>query len=952
MGMNLPKWSIILMLFAFSVFAMAGGNGVNAYMEGWSETHPTDGDVFWGVSGPFDFDGDAYDEIIAYSDDGGITLQMYEATADNEWANVWTYTIADVVWSRDLADQTGDLDRNGYPEFYVCGKGDLTYNSIFVFELDSLSEDLNFNLVSEFDPEELAGLVSESGTDVKTVQAHDLDADGVTELLLSDGGGTDFVAVISLDTLSTFEFPNWIVEFTDQSFCCSVYGAEVGDFDNNGTNNFAMVEWDYNGIAFFDVLGEDDYELIQFTDDVTAYDGGSLRSMESADVDGDGYDEIYVASTAGNVLLYSIGGDLADFDKTTDVYTIFDGSADGWAFNGAHMGNTDIWHGSADGLDYIITSDSSGILDLEYNGSGLVTDPASWDAYVIPTDVATWQDATTGDFDFDGLDEFLVVTTEAPLVQVFEHDGWNYVADVDTRPVVADTSAVDPVTPGFQTRGVHAGSDLDQDGLQEIIITDYTVAGVHIYEVVSDNTIEWVNTLSTEETSYWASPRHAFTGDLDGNGVGEVIYMSMRDAAEEGNGISVWEWDGVVGSDNYTNYVVPIMIADGTELDRYYGDRTLNIGDPDGDGQTEVLISNNGNTGATYDIHMIAHVEGTFASGFYSLVSEFETNKDAPEWGGSPGYGQPNVTDLDNDGDGEVCFFSWNNNTVMVVETVGEDEYEIQSATMIDTAGNDAVVYGTTVVSDIDGDGVEEIYGGMLYGSWIWKVNAVSDVADITFDDVTVVSDFGAAWDVTSGDGDGDGVDELYSVDYNHARVYEWDWNGLTWDMSVVSNFSSIMGGFAVDFADDLDGDGYPEVVQGFLIPPFEPYGPPYYEDNPLGYTFAVNELGSTVGVDDEWTIITPADYKLSQNYPNPFNPNTTIEFTLPLAKDNVNVIVYNMLGQEVVRLANNASYSAGTHNVTWNSMTADGTPAAAGLYIYELRTGNVSITEKMTLIK
>ena len=54
----------------------------------------------------------------------------------------------------------------------------------------------------------------------------------------------------------------------------------------------------------------------------------------------------------------------------------------------------------------------------------------------------------------------------------------------------------------------------------------------------------------------------------------------------------------------------------------------------------------------------------------------------------------------------------------------------------------------------------------------------------------------------------------------------------------------------------------------------------------------------------------------------------------------------------EIVRLADNASYSQGTHSVSWNSMTANGTPAAAGVYIYELRSGNVSKTAKMILVK
>ena len=956
MGMNLPKWSFTLLLIALASFALADGNGVNSYNLSWTDNVPTDADGFWGVNGPFDFDADGLSEVLTYTDTDGLTLYLYENAGDNAWELAWSYALLGAFDSYDCADQTTDLDGDGIRELIVGGSGDSggLFPSLFIFELDTAAVNaggISFDLVASLNPAEVADIPSGGpyATSTKTILASDLDGDGVTELLHYDGR-THTVSVMSLDPESNFDFPNWIVEFTDNSFCCSAYGAVVGDFDNNGTNNFAMVEWDYNGISFFDVLGEDDYELIQFTDDVTVEDGGSLRSLAAADFNADSLFEIILASTSGDVLIYSVGEDLADFDATTDVYNVYHYEV---GFSGAKLGNTDIWRSPSDGPDLIIATDSSTILDLEYVGGvgGDPTDPASWMAYEIDTDlgITTWQDVTLGDFDRDGLDEIYAVTTESTTSAVYEHAGWNLVANVDVRPTMIDTTA-NPATPGAQTRGVAVGSDLDGDGRQEVIITDYAVYGVHVYEVAADNTLEWMTTLSTDSTTFWGTPRHVITGDLDNDGKGEIIYMSFRFSSEAGNGINVWEWDGVVGSDNYIQYVVPVAVG-GTVVDRYHGERTINVGDPDNDGQQEILISNNGNTGATYDIHMIAHIDGDFESGFYSLVSEWESNKDATEWGGSPGYGQANVTDLDGDGDKEVCFFSWNSNTMLVVESTGEDSYEIQTAVVIDSALTDKAAYGTTFVTDIDGDGSDEIYGGSYDNegpnNWLWQVTGGDDAADISFEngDVNIIAPYGAPWDVTGGDGDGDGVDEIYSVDYGHGRIYQWDYEGGMWNMTVVSNFTNTMGGFGLDFANDLDGDGHPELVQGFLEPA-------YTSGNPYGYIFSVSELGATVGVDNKWTIITPDDYKLRQNYPNPFNPSTTIEFTLPLAKDNISVIVYNMLGQEVVRLADNASYGPGTHSVTWNSLKANGSPAAAGVYIYELRSGNVRKTAKMTLVK
>jgi hypothetical protein len=88
-----------------------------------------------------------------------------------------------------------------------------------------------------------------------------------------------------------------------------------------------------------------------------------------------------------------------------------------------------------------------------------------------------------------------------------------------------------------------------------------------------------------------------------------------------------------------------------------------------------------------------------------------------------------------------------------------------------------------------------------------------------------------------------------------------------------------------------------------------------------------------------------PKNFNLSQNYPNPFNPSTKIEFDIPITQ-NVELNVYNILGQKVVTLVN-GEVSAGVHSVTF-----DASHLASGVYIYQLRGGTVSITKKMLLTK
>ena len=63
--------------------------------------------------------------------------------------------------------------------------------------------------------------------------------------------------------------------------------------------------------------------------------------------------------------------------------------------------------------------------------------------------------------------------------------------------------------------------------------------------------------------------------------------------------------------------------------------------------------------------------------------------------------------------------------------------------------------------------------------------------------------------------------------------------------------------------------------------------------------------------------------YQLYQNYPNPFNPSTSIRYDIP-TRSTVRLEIYNMLGQEVVRLVNK-EMEAGIHEAMWNSNVASG---------------------------
>ena len=93
-----------------------------------------------------------------------------------------------------------------------------------------------------------------------------------------------------------------------------------------------------------------------------------------------------------------------------------------------------------------------------------------------------------------------------------------------------------------------------------------------------------------------------------------------------------------------------------------------------------------------------------------------------------------------------------------------------------------------------------------------------------------------------------------------------------------------------------------------------------------------------------------PTEFALAQNYPNPFNPTTTVAFSVPSAS-NVTIAVYNLLGQKVLDLVNNA-YQPGQYNVNWNGTDALGKAVSSGVYFYRMNADGFTAQHKMLYLK
>ena len=104
-------------------------------------------------------------------------------------------------------------------------------------------------------------------------------------------------------------------------------------------------------------------------------------------------------------------------------------------------------------------------------------------------------------------------------------------------------------------------------------------------------------------------------------------------------------------------------------------------------------------------------------------------------------------------------------------------------------------------------------------------------------------------------------------------------------------------------------------------------------------------------GLDDNEML--PKITEFTGNYPNPFNPETTLQYSVSKDNDNsrVNITVYNLKGQKVVTLVDEAQ-SAGYHEVVWSGTDNRRKSVSSGIYFVVMKCGNYTRTSKMTLLK
>ena len=117
------------------------------------------------------------------------------------------------------------------------------------------------------------------------------------------------------------------------------------------------------------------------------------------------------------------------------------------------------------------------------------------------------------------------------------------------------------------------------------------------------------------------------------------------------------------------------------------------------------------------------------------------------------------------------------------------------------------------------------------------------------------------------------------------------------------------------------------------------------------GGVFVLLNQGTPVTAVASETAATPTTFTLGANYPNPFNPATTIPLAVPDGAKNVDLTIYNVLGQPMRQIWT-GPLPAGEHELTWDGHDAQGRPVATGVYVYRLQVDEQTSSRKMVKLE
>ena len=606
----------------------------------------------------------------------------------------------------------------------------------------------------------------------------------------------------------------------------------------------------------------------------------------------------------------------------------------------------EIFSGSREYFDTVVTTwNASGLKSGNYTlylrgYFGAIQQVDSAGVYVASSFAAGWprvlpsrgaQSVVVADLDHDGINE--VISTSAYGLFVFESNG-------EIRPGF-------PALVDKDMRCLPATYDVDSDGEDEIIVVN--AEGIHVFNSDGSYAAGWPRLMGTGWLTLFGSPTPSVVELVAGqppvimfvDGLGEVKAFRLNGEPYfyslgghytyfppnptlvyffAGNSVSSADLDGDGSNEVVVNYsgldpwsgVAVYEARTGRPAFHQASALTIRgqlsyglvLADLTGDSLPEIIA-----TGQNEAFQRTLWVKTRSSTGS-GLVDLPGFPKVFPEYNGWIGN-HSTVADLDLDGVPEIIctFYEFDIGSLVIFRADGQP-YATVPGRPAGEVFSGAATFSNPIAANLMGDDHPEI---VVRGGYILP---------------------------------GTGNEQIYIFDHTGALVPGYPIVTPANKRVVISdNFSPLI--------DDIDNDGMielaiPSDASEIYIWDYEAsfdngenHGRLFYDSR--NQNIFPGARVATATPDDDPAL--PGSWSLAQNYPNPFNPTTTIAFSIP-RRSHLNLTLYNLLGQQVTMLADQA-FEAGTHRIKF-----DATGLASGIYLYRLEGNGFASTRKMVLLK
>jgi gliding motility-associated-like protein len=351
-------------------------------------------------------------------------------------------------------------------------------------------------------------------------------------------------------------------------------------------------------------------------------------------------------------------------------------------------------------------------------------------------------------------------------------------------------------------------ADLDGDGKPDLVVTSSGSNTISIYRNTSvSGTIGTTSFAPKVDFATGGSPTQLAIGDLDGDGKPELVTTNLTS-----NTISIFRNISTSGS------ITTASFADKVDLATVASPRGIAIGDLDGDGKPELVVTNTVNTNWSISIFRNISTSGTLSTASFDTRVDYLAGREpyCIVIGDIDGDGKPDLATANNSG-GTISLFR-NTSTRGSISTTSFAPYVDIPATAQNGASHGLAI------GDLDGDGKPDLAVANGNGRSISILRNTATSGSITTAsfapkvEIVVGNTTIQPTQIVIGDLDGDGKPDVAYANYNSAICVfrNISTSGSLTAASFAPKVEFPVGTTVLPYGlaiGDLDGDGKTDMV-------------------------------------------------------------------------------------------------------------------------------------------